>query len=585
MKTNLKLLTAAALMSFAVTAADAGEHLLRMPMKSNPVAQRTQTLRQTDRTSGSRKALIPYSSSKAAQTRAPQGPGEDDKLITEIPEGDTRTMVRFGMAYGYSWFTGLISEPLDGSVQDITFEENGDVYFKYPISFFFESENNYVKGHLDGDIITIKFPQLIAIEELKDDDGNITETYYDYALKLEFRPEEEGSDEGWYYASDNQDYRFKLNDDGSLTSLDSDYMIGQCNWMESETEPGVYGWSWQGNGDFVDSETVLTDKEIEVPEEARFEDWTLVDGFNARTLPIAFLGDKVYVKNIYTDQGTTGAIVGTLDGNKVTFSSDQYIGIAYMNQHTAYFMGGHAETITEGGESYDNFFNDGSLILEYDKNRKIMKTDSGAFAITSSDKKMWFTVTNHPYIAVPDPDAEVSKLYAPRIDTFYPAEEGYEAEMLFTIPAIDQDKNVLDPSRYFYELILDDEVFTFHDDEYELPEGMTEMTEVPVDYTSDNAYDFYAYGTNHGIVIYPQGYESLGIRTLYKGKSTVYSDITWVPGYESGVRGVAEDAQETDVCFYTIDGVVSNAAERGIYIREARLNDGTVRRSKTLVTE
>lgn len=494
-------------------------------------------------------------------------------------------MVRYGMAYGYNWLTGLISEPLDGSVHDITIEENGDVYMQYPISFFFQGQNNYIKGHLDGNVITIQLPQLINIEELHDDDGNVTETYYDYALKLEFRHSEEDGDTGWYYACEDQIYQFRLNDDGTLTSLTPDYMIGQCNWMESDTNPGIFGWSWQGNGDFVDKELILEDKELEVPSEAEFESWTLVDGFNARTLPVAFLNDKVYIKEIFTDQGAQGAIVGSMNGDKITFDSDQYLGISLMNMHTAYFMGGHIEKVEVEGLEYDNFVNDGSLVLDYDRDRKVMNTESGAFSITSSDKKMWYTMTNHPYISVPNPNAVVTRLYPPRIDTFYPAEDDYEAEMLFAVSAVDPDKNILDPERYFFELIMDDEVFTFCSDEYELPEGMTEMTEVPVNYTSDNAYDFYAYGTNHGIVIYPQGYENLGIRTLYKGDSTVYSDITWAPGYESGVKDWAEDSKETEVRYYTIDGIPAVTHEHGLFIRVAKCQDGTLRRSKIAIAQ
>lgn len=520
---------------------------------------------------------------KTPVINAVPGPGSDDKLITEIPEGETKTMVRYGLAYGFNMFTGLVSQVLDGSVHEITITDKGDVYLNYPVSFFFQSVNSYIKGTLSDDIITIQLPQLMNVEDQYDDNGNVTDTYYDYALKMEFKPFEQGGEDGWYYPAENQIYRFKLNEDGSLTSLDQDYMIGQCDWLESEETPGTFGWAWQGNGDFVDREQELTEKVLSVPEEASFTDWTLVNGYSCRTVPLAFLDDKVYIKNIFADNGAQGAIVGTLDGDKVTFASDQYLGVSDMDLHTTYFMGGHVQSETQEGETYDVFVNDGSLTFDYDKEKLVLHSDNGAFSIVSADKYVPYTTVNHPYIAIPNPNAKVRNLLPPVIDIFYPAEEDLEAEMLFTVPAVDKDMNVLDPEKYFYQLIMDDEVFTFYDDEYELPEGMTEMTEVPVNYTSDNAYDFYAYDTNKGMVIYPQGYEVLGIRTLYKGDVTVYSPITYVSGYESGIGAVHTSGAVASVCYFTLDGIRVSEPGRGMYIRMIRYEDGTVTHSKVII--
>ena len=45
--------------------------------------------------------------------KAVPGPGADDKVIDEAPEGTVKTMEKFGMSYGYSMFTGLVQQNCD----------------------------------------------------------------------------------------------------------------------------------------------------------------------------------------------------------------------------------------------------------------------------------------------------------------------------------------------------------------------------------------------------------------------------------------------------------------------------------------
>ena len=94
MNRNLLIIAAASLALIVAAPVQSKDQTLRLPVQTQNGSRCVSTLSQSSRMTDGRLAHLPYAESKTPCARVPQGPGADDKLITEIPEGDTRTMVR-----------------------------------------------------------------------------------------------------------------------------------------------------------------------------------------------------------------------------------------------------------------------------------------------------------------------------------------------------------------------------------------------------------------------------------------------------------------------------------------------------------
>lgn len=86
------------------------------------------------------------------------------------------------------------------------------------------------------------------------------------------------------------------------------------------------------------------------------------------------------------------------------------------------------------------------------------------------------------------------------------------------------------------------------------------------------------------MLIYPEGYENLGVRSVYvDGDNTVTSDIMWVPGFESALRDVTIGSTEIKaVRYYDLQGRVVENPSAGLYIRSVTFADGRVKNSKVV---
>lgn len=507
-------------------------------------------------------------------------PGANDAIITVAPEGTSTNMEKFGFSYGYSWFTGLVSQSCDGSIQNMVKTAEGEIYLNNPLYFFFDSEESYIKGKLEGDIVTFTFPQLIAESTYEDYDGNPI-VYKDYILKLEFIEDEEDPGNGWYYPCEDQTYKMRLLEDGTLESLDSEanLMLGQCEWFE-EDEEGPAGWSWQGNGDFYDKLVPFDKEPVRIPENLTTEKWDLIDGISARKVSIAFdnNNNKVYIAGMFNKKSVrSNAVVGEINGDIITIADNQYLGI--YDLQSVYFQ--------SWKDAGDNNEESTALSLKYDAEKKSMKAlDGESVSFTSADGLTYWVRLEEPYICYPNPDAVITKLQNPVIARFweYDPDWGDPNEMMFDFPIVDAEQQVIsDTSKLFYQVFMDGELYTFYNDEYILPEGVEEMTDVPYDYTSeenaDGYCDFEGGAVSHDFLFYPVGFETLGIRTLYKdGDRVIYSDIVYPEGFAPGssVKTFGRNANVVKSEVFDLNGRRVSDARNGIFVVRQTTSDGEV---------
>lgn len=482
--------------------------------------------------------------------------------IDQQPEGTLTTLVQAGgLAYGYNWLMGIYTQNSDGQlVKKVVSADGKKMYLFNAISQY--RMNGWLEGDIEGDEVTFKLPQLINVEDF----NGIT--YEDFAAKLEFSEEEE-----FYVPSADQTFKFKINSDGSMSSLEGEKMLGHVADVKGE-------WAWQGNGEIYGDLNILNEKCEEVPASAKFEEWYMTDGMNAYPRPVAFDGNKVYIRGLVNDPAIAdNAIVGDYNEStgKVTFASGQYLGEYWELGATVFFMA--CDTVMLYDDYYQEYYTEyepaDEIVFDYDAKNKVLSTEGSYCLSITPDQMLYFEMMEQPVIKYQNPDFTVKALPTPEFEEFY-EEEGYPAELSFNISMLDADGNVLDTSKLYWTLIMDDEPFTFYNDEYDI--DVDEMTDVPFDYESD--YDFYVYGANRIVVVYPAGYENLGVQTIYKdGDKEIRSEIMWVPDY-TDVESAISAKTVTGEAFYDLQGRRVANPGRGFYIRRATMSDGTVVNSK-----
>lgn len=555
----------------AAAAVSASAAVPQLPALQKNVFGKTPSARVAEK-QGMRKAprkAAPLRLKGQARLAAPTG----NETIIDDPQGTSTMMTRTGIGYGYSWLMGSYSQTLDGTVSYKVVSDDGKkVYLNNPFSQY--SVPGYLEGTVDGNTVSLKLPQLVDTY-LDESESGETELIQFFAAACEYVEDDEGA---WYYPTETQEYKLTINADGSLTPTDPNLMLGEVTWFD-EDEEGPAGYFWQGNGDLIENMTPFNEVPVSAPEGTEFESWNAI--VNGDALPVQVsVGEKdVYIKGLFAEfVGLEDATFrGELKDGKIVFPTDQYLGIAEEYSCTFYFRSGKPvyEVYDDGTQELVDI-EIGDFVCDYNPEKKIIKSNDMMLEVTPSPNEIsYYMMAVAPVFACSDPNAEVTALPTPIFDSYWEAEPEYglEAEVDFLFPNYDSNYNVLDTSKLYYNLILDNEVFTFYTDEYT---DLTEdLTDVPYDLSTEG-YQFNADGSYHCVYILPQDFTSLGIRTLYKdGDKTVYSEIMWVPGFAK-VNELASDSNTVSTRYYDLQGCEVRGTERGIMIRADRKADGSV---------
>ncbi len=512
--------------------------------------------------------------------KAIAAPSADDKLIDETPEGKLVVYVKDGTGYGYNQYAGMMTREINDIVSNVVFSEDGKkVYVQNPIYYCTPARANWIEGDIDNGIITFTFPQLVA--KTVEMSNGVSKTYLDYAMCFDYNETTE-----WYYPSDQQTYKFKLEQDGTMTSLEKfELMIGQALWLTPANQAA--GWYWQGNGDFLYALNPVKDKVAELPEGIEMKDWQLFSSITSRPVGVGVDGDKMYITGLFnTESMEKVPVVGTIEDDKVVFASKQYMGVYEGGQTTCYFQGG---TVVNG--ETQTFTLSDNLTFDYDKEKNILSTTQDyCISLLPDDATRTYAMCEKPYIAVPAEEFTVRGLPTPESFLFQNSSEenDWDAEFYFQMPTVDTDHNVLDTSKLYYEVFVNNAVYTFYDDEYTLPEGVSEMTLVPFGYNTEDK-DFRASGNLAGFILHVRGFDSLGVRAVYKsGEDTITSNMLWAPGFvgddiDSVEEIEAASADVKSVVYYDLCGVRVERPANGIFLKVTNFADGSVKTSKVVV--
>ena len=481
------------LVAFALTMAASGRQLTKSPLLAGQQVKGKYEFSTTHK-SVERGGNLPL----VQQSR--KAPARVD-IISEQPEGELRTYQRSGGAM-YSFWGYLFSTYQDGGAMQMVFADDGKtVYLKDPISQ--AAAGTWVRAELSDDGKTLTMPLNQHIIFYDDYGYGLITAWVDVAI----------DDNGNIVATANPEIKeatFTIGDDGTIS------LNGSSGDVNSFTGSGIGliyddDFTWAAYLDWESVYTPFDATPVELPDGAVLEDFSMkyIDGNGSpagKMVKVAMMDNDVYVQG-FSSLVPDGIMKGTLNGDKVVFPSDQYIGI------------GNSLFLSMAGIDADYYLLE-NLEFDYDAATRTM-TASNILAVVAGESVQ--ETYSQPVIA-PYFDHAATPANPEVIDFVDQGELGGYNYGSFNVPTVDTEGNFINPNDLYYRIYFDDdELFTFGPDEY--PQVEEFMTDVPYNYT--DGYDFGVGGAT--VYFYETGFQRVGIQSVFRGGGEEHvSDIVYM---------------------------------------------------------
>jgi len=267
-------------------------------------------------------------------------------IIYDQPAGELKTYDRNG--YSYYEMGGYVRRGSQTGTVDIVFADGGKVYIKNPLAKL--ETNSWIEGTIndEGTEITVPMKQRIAY------DTEVQDSLYVAVFEYDEDYEE--------FSISNSVKSLTYKVDGEKISLQgtSKYYVLGCAWVSTS--------EWAGYADYSSVYTpAVTDTLITPPAGGdtltyQYSSTGYMSGEITYPVTVIIVNGEMYIKGIY-DSFPDAWIKGTIDGNKVTFASPQYLGSL---QTTAYYM---IATSTDDTKTIKDF------VLNYDPETGIYTSD------------------------------------------------------------------------------------------------------------------------------------------------------------------------------------------------------------------
>ncbi len=487
-------------------------------------------------------------------------------VVTEQPEGTLHdSYYRSGESF-VDVMGSILSLEVDGLWGQVVEGTDGKtVWVHNPINAYYA--DTWVKmERANGDTLTMSLPMHFVHEEYSD---GYAQDGYLYKLKAT-REEYEGSTYLTFIPDDDQTAKFVWrNDTLSFINTTADSkLLGMCD------EEG----NWYGYGDYVQSYAPFAETPVAPKDASKAATYGLryVDSGQeyGRLAKVVREGDNIFVSGL-SDNLPDAWAKGTLDGTKLTFKGNQYMGLDKVTESYAYFQPiEHKDVWYDFGDGTGEYYSEPFLAetidFTFDEAAATFATDS-TFCVNQGKN-----VVNQLF---PYEEAKFSpwedKPYTPADPTdlsYTPYEEdlGYGI-FLFAPYEFSKDDEQLDPAALYYNIFLDDEKYTFDPEDY--PTLSEEMTDVPFGFT--DRVSFTNYAGLYNVYLYVTGFERIGVQMVYKGggetrkSAIVYCDAT------DGISRVTSHGAAVSRTYTDLSGRRVAAPEKGIYVETVTYADGT----------
>lgn len=511
-------------------------------------------------------------SSADSPRRTIAGAGE---MITEAPAGEVHASqvrsswsfdVEFGQAY---------TDYVESMVGEFVVGDDGYIYIKNPFAFL--KTDTYMKARLEGERATLTLPQHIYRDDIYGDG-----TEHDlYVARVKFVDDK---DRGWYYMDEaSQEITFDYKDGVLMQQDEQGVMYGVV------TEDG----DWLGFGDWNLVMKPSEDHIVTIPDGIEAKQYTLSHSLGSRLINVGFDGDKVYVSGLNPDS-PQACMVGNKEGDMVTFPAAQYLGEyhyvidpytqEYLAYHT-YFM--PAKIVEEWNDVMEDYMEVYSVIenatFRIDSKTGVMSTDDVLLLNASKTITYYMDAFEDvrllPYAgkkpAVPATPQVIEQM---EIKDWFDDGDVYGA-ISFLLFNVDVDGNYINPDDLYYNIIVNDEVFTFTPEEYDDIED--DMTDIPYNFMTENN-SIIVNGLIHNIYFFNPEYTKIGVRAKYTVDGvTNYSGTAYYG--ESGVKETDMEKEAVTVVYTDLLGNRVANPSAGLYIRTSTYADGSHKSVKTII--
>ncbi len=500
-------------------------------------------------------------------------------IISTQPAGTLcDNLYRAGQSFVYLMF-GVMEQGIDGLYGKVVqADDNKTVYLYNPVNAFYTSA--WVKGtRTQGDTIEVKLPQHIAHVAYSDDEDDVQDAYL-YKMKLE-QVDEDGESYSTFVPDDDQTVKFIFRND----------TLAFVNTMADSKLLGVADGdgNWYGYGDYVSQWHKFTEDPV-APSNPQnvgnaslaYEESGQVYGRVVKTIQQY---DEFFVQGLNRNMPEAWA-VGTIKGDTVVFKGKQYMGLDTVTESFTFFQPlGHEEVTVDYGdgdvETYTDYCLADSIVFTFDNEDQTLSSDS-SFCVNQGYQQVNQIYTyDTPNFA---PWTDKPRTPADPIDVSYePYDEDYGYGILTFIPSefTDEEKaediELLDVNRLYYNVYIDDELYTFDPDDY--TSLTAPLTNIPFDFSDDS--QIINYAGQFTILTYVTGFDKIGVQAVYTGGGETHkSNIVYVD--LAGVKNAtANDATALSTTYTDLLGrCVTKPAGHGVFVKNVRLSNGTVKSVK-----
>ena len=507
---------------------------------------------------------------KLSQFKAPAHVrATEEEPIMDVPEGTLYdNMYATSFAYGLGWGDIYIQD-VDGGIGKVVEGTDGNLYIYNPISqgYIWFSILPWIKAEPAGDgkyVVTL--PQLYILD--------YGDPYYAYCMHYD-------EEEGMPVVEEEGQIEFTW-ENGVLTQL-GDKFIGLCD--------ATADWFYMADQHIVYAPQ--TDEAITVPENMYVQGYTMtylsdptdLTKTKETIVSIAIDGEDIYMGNL-NNNNPDSYIKGHLADGKATFPTRQYLGVdAYYNGHIYVLTGdAYVDTETYGSPVFNYNLND-EIVFNVDEDARNIVAEWPASMITNVGPTTLSIISDYvaPGLVAFDevPAVPATPIFTDE-DLMVNNASGWSV-LHFTIPTVDVDGNKLNENKLYYNIIVDDAVYTFEPETYI---GLsTAMTDIPYKFEDNINFDIYMSNGRHTVYLYTTNFAAVGVQSIYTaGDEENRSEIAYVfrPN-PSGINELAQGAQVVGTRYFDLTGrELSAAPASGLYLQCVTYNDGTTATIKVM---